>query len=169
MSGSQLYTGVCYSSSHLRQGLGLVSYLSIYLSRQSSVSPKFSRNPTSESWLQCVNCLFSPCFEILQNFFCANSVTNLKLCFVFYTAFQLSRWKSYSDSLIYHTAQTGSCGGGDFSQFPFHVSIITSHCFPPKSRLLLHKGYVLTLCPLSITYRKFTEIFCSFFRQRSPS
>lgn len=76
------------------------------------------------------------------SYFSANLVMHLKM-FCIYPEFSFFSWKSCSGYLIYHTAQLEVVVfviSGNFS-FIFHIS----HCFLQGFRLLLHKGYRLSL------------------------
>ena len=78
------------------------------------------------------------------SYFSANLVMHLKLCFVFIQNLALSTLEKLFRIPHLPYGPTGSCVCY-FRQFPFHISVITSHCFLQGSRLLLHKGYRLSL------------------------
>lgn len=99
--------------------------------------------------------LFSLCFETCKiSYVAAKSVMHLKLIFVFHPAFSFPAGKLTWDPNLPHSLNWKLLWW--FQPIPFLISVVTSQCFSPWIRLLLHQGYVLSLCkqvfPKSITY-----------------
>ena len=120
---------------------------SVCLSRQNLSVPKFSRNPTWESSLLCLDCLLvCTLFWGMRNFLLWCQLSDaFKNVFCIYPVFSFFSWKSYSGYLIYHTTNWKLLWllfqPISLSYFCHHHTLLSLH----RSRLLLHKGYMLSL------------------------